>query len=422
MHLHAAESTKINPWDMVLAQIEKANRYLNCDPGIIEKLRHTERALMVSVPVKMDNGGVKVFKGFRVQHSTVRGPAKGGIRFHPNVDLDEVSALAAWMTWKCAVMNIPFGGAKGGVQCDPKDLSRGELERLTRRYTAEILPFIGPDRDIPAPDVNTNEQIMAWIMDTYSMQMGHTIPGVVTGKPISVGGSEGRSEATGRGVVYMIVEAAKKIGMNLQASTAAVQGFGNVGSATVKNLHLEGVKIVAVSNVDGGIHCDKGIDTLQLLDYFQKNRTIVGFPGCDPITNEELLALKCDILVPAALENVIHKGNADRVNARMVAEGANGPVTPIADEILKEKNIFVIPDILANAGGVTVSYFEWVQDLQNYFWNEAEINNRLRQIMTAAFEKVMAIAEQHKIDNRTAAQVLGIGRVAEAVRLRGFYP
>lgn len=416
------ETQKINPWGMVQAQIDKAARHIACDPDMIEKLRHPERSLQVSVPVRMDNGRIKVFKGYRVQHSTVRGPAKGGIRYHPSVDLDEVTALAAWMTWKCAVMNIPFGGAKGGVECDPAELSMGELERLTRRYTAEIMNFIGPDRDIPAPDMNTNAQVMAWIMDTYSMQVGHAVPGVVTGKPLAIGGSEGRSEATGRGVVFMIIEAAKKLRMKLDGATAAVQGFGNVGSSAARNLFREGVRIVAISDKSGGYHCDAGINPYELQRHFAEHRTLEGFPGCDRITNEELLALRCDILVPAALENVIHRDNASLVQARILAEGANGPVTPIADEILKEKGVFILPDILANAGGVTVSYFEWVQDLQNYFWNEAEINNRLRQLMTASFKQVMAIADEKRIDNRTAAQVLGIGRVAEALQLRGLYP
>jgi glutamate dehydrogenase (NAD(P)+) len=357
-----------------------------------------------------------------VQHSTVRGPAKGGIRYHPSVDLDEVTALAAWMTWKCAVMNIPFGGAKGGVECNPAELSLGELERMTRRYTAEIMSFIGPDRDIPAPDVNTNPQVMAWLMDTYSMQMGHTVPGVVTGKPIAIGGSEGRADATGLGVVFMVIEAAKKLNIKLDKATAAIQGFGNVGSSAARSLAREGVKIIAISDKDGGWHCDGGINPFELQRHFVSHRTLEGFAGCDRITNEELLALKCDILVPAAMENVIHRDNAVRVQARILAEGANGPVTPIADEILKDKGVFILPDILANAGGVTVSYFEWVQDLQNYFWNEAEINNRLRQLMTASFRKVMAIAEEKRIDNRTAAQVLGIGRVVEALQLRGLYP
>jgi glutamate dehydrogenase (NAD(P)+) len=416
------EKARLNPWQMVLAQIDKAAKHLNCDPNMIEKLRYAERSLLVSVPVRMDDGRTRVFKGFRVQHSTVRGPAKGGVRFHPDVNLDEMTALAAWMTWKCAVMNIPFGGAKGGVECNPPELSVGELERLTRRYTAEILNFIGPDRDIPAPDVNTNPQIMAWMMDTYSMQKGHTIPGVVTGKPIAIGGSEGRSEATGRGVVYMIIEAAKKLGLRLEGATAVVQGFGNVGSSAARNLFREGVKILAISDKDGGYFCETGINPFELQRHFTQNRTLEGFPGCERVTNEELLALPCDILLPAALENVIHKGNADRVRARILAEGANGPVSPIADEILKEKGVFILPDILANAGGVTVSYFEWVQDLQNYFWNEEEINNRLRQLMITAFRKVLAIAEEKKIDNRTAAQVLGIGRVVEALQLRGLYP
>ena len=416
------ETQRINPWQMVLAQIDKAAKYLSCDPGMIEKLRYPERSLQVSVPVRLDNGTIKIFKGFRVQHSTVRGPAKGGVRYHPSVDLDEVTALAAWMTWKCAVMNIPFGGAKGGVACDPDELSTGELERLTRRYTAEIMSFIGPDRDIPAPDVNTNAQVMAWMMDTYSMQMGHTVPGVVTGKPIAIGGSEGRSDATGLGVVFMVIEAAQKLGMRLDGATAVVQGFGNVGSSAARSLFREGVKVIAISDRTGGLYCAAGINPFELQRHFLQNGTIAEFPGCERITNDELLALECDILVPAALENVIHRENAGQVRAKIVAEGANGPVTPIADEILDEKGVFVIPDILANAGGVTVSYFEWVQDLQNYFWNEAEINNRLRQIMVSAFKKVIAIAEENRVDNRTAAQMLGIGKVAEALQLRGLYP
>ncbi len=412
----------MNPWNMVLAQIDKAARYLDYDNNLLEKLKHAERALLVSVPVLMDNGKLEVFKGFRVQYNTVRGPAKGGIRFHPDVNLDEITALAAWMTWKCAVMNIPFGGAKGGVQCNPKKMSIGELERLTRRFTAEIINFIGPDKDIPAPDVNTNAQIMAWMMDTYSMQVGHSVPGVVTGKPLAIGGSEGRNEATGRGVVFTILEAAKKMELSLDGASAAIQGFGNVGSATAKYLCREGVKIVAVSTSTGGIYCEKGIDTAALQEYYQKYATLQGFGGFDKVTNEELIALPCDILVPAAMENAIHKGNADHVKARLLAEGANGPVTPIADEIMKDKGIFIIPDILANGGGVTVSYFEWVQDLQNYFWNEEEINSKLQMLMVNAFSKVISIADELKIDNRTAAQVLGLRRVLEATRVRGIYP
>ncbi len=417
------EPKKINPWEMVQAQIDKAVKHIDCDPNMIEKLRYPERSLLVSVPVRMDDGRIRVFKGYRVQHSTVRGPAKGGTRYHPSVALDEVTALAAWMTWKCAVMNIPFGGAKGGVECNPVDLSIGELERLTRRYTAEIMSFIGPDRDIPAPDVNTNPQIMAWIMDTYSMQMGHAVPGVVTGKPIAIGGSEGRSEATGRGVVYMIIEAAKKLRIKLDGATAAVQGFGNVGSSVARNLFREGVKIIAVSRSKGGYYCDAGINPYELQRHFAEGKTLNdGFADCDRISNEELLTLKCDILIPSAMENVIHRENAGNIKTRILAEGANGPVTPIADEILYDKGVFILPDILANAGGVTVSYFEWVQDLQNYFWNEAEINNKLRQIMTTSFKQVMTIAEEKRIDNRTAANVLGIGRVAEASQLRGLFP
>jgi glutamate dehydrogenase (NAD(P)+) len=420
--MSSEDPKRINPWDMVLAQMDKAAKYLHYDNNLMEKIKYAERALLVSVPVIMDDGKLEVFKGFRVQYNTVRGPAKGGIRFHPDVDLDEITALAAWMTWKCAVMNIPFGGAKGGVQCNPKRMSSGEIERLTRRFTAEIINFIGPDKDIPAPDVNTNAQIMAWMMDTYSMQVGHSVPGVVTGKPISIGGSEGRSEATGRGVVFMIIEAANRMGMRLDGATAAIQGFGNVGAATARYLWREGVKIIAVSTSKGGVYCEKGIDISALHKYYKKNATLADFPGCDGITNDELLALPCDILVPAALENSIHKDNAADVKARMIAEGANGPVTTIADEILTDKGVFIIPDILANGGGVTVSYFEWVQDLQNYFWNEAEINNKLRMLMVSAFNKVMSIAGELKIDNRTAAQVLGLGRVAEATRVRGIYP
>lgn len=420
--MSSEDPKRINPWDMVLAQMDKAARYLQYDKNLMEKIKYAERALLVSVPVIMDDGRLEVFKGFRVQYNTVRGPAKGGIRFHPDVDLDEITALAAWMTWKCAVMNIPFGGAKGGVQCNPKGMSSGEIERLTRRFTAEIINFIGPDKDIPAPDVNTNAQIMAWMMDTYSMQVGHSVPGVVTGKPISIGGSEGRSEATGRGVVFMIIEAANRMGMRLDGTTAAIQGFGNVGATTARYLWREGVKIIAVSTSKGGVYCEKGIDISVLHEYYKKNGTLTDFSGCDGITNDELLALPCDILVPAALENSIHKDNAAKVKARLIAEGANGPVTPIADEILKDKGVYIIPDILANGGGVTVSYFEWVQDLQNYFWNEAEINNKLRMLMVSAFNKVISIAGELKIDNRTAAQVLGLGRVIEATRVRGIYP
>ncbi|ABK99325.1 Glu/Leu/Phe/Val family dehydrogenase [Pelobacter propionicus] len=420
--MHSDEATRLNPLEMVHTQLDKAARHLKADLNLVEKLKYAERALLVSVPVVMDDGQLKVFRGFRVQYNTVRGPAKGGIRYHPNVGLDEITALAAWMTWKCAVMNIPFGGAKGGVQCNPKQMNAGEIERLTRRFTAEILSFIGPDRDIPAPDVNTNSQIMAWMMDTYSMQMGHSVPGVVTGKPIEIGGSEGRSEATGLGVVYTIFEAARKLGMDLGGATAAIQGFGNVGASAAKHLCRAGVKITAVSTSKGGVYCDRGIDISALQDYYREHASLAGFQGLDVITNEELLSVDCDILIPAAMENAIHKDNAAKVRARILAEGANGPVSPAADEILNDRGVFIIPDILANAGGVTVSYFEWVQDLQNYFWNEDEINEKLRMLMVSAFNKVTAIAEDSGVDNRTAAQMLGIGRVIEATRLRGLYP
>lgn len=420
--MHSDEITMLNPLEMVHAQIDKAARHLKADPNLVEKLKHAERALLVSVPVVMDDGRLRVFKGFRVQHNTVRGPAKGGIRYHPNVNLDEITALAALMTWKCAVMNIPFGGAKGGVECDPKQMSAGEIERLTRRFTAEIISFIGPDRDIPAPDVNTNSQVMAWMMDTYSMQVGHSVPGVVTGKPIEIGGSEGRNEATGLGVVYTILEASRKLGMDLDGATAAIQGFGNVGASVAKHLQREGVRITAISTSRGGVHCDRGIDVQALHDYYREHATLAGFQGLDVVTNEELIALKCDILIPSAMENAIHRDNAAKVRARILAEGANCPVTPIADEILNDRGVFIIPDILANAGGVTVSYFEWVQDLQNYFWNEDEINEKLRMLMASAFKRVTTIAEDAGVDNRTAAQMLGIGRVMEATRLRGLYP
>ena len=416
------DTTRINPWQMVLAQIDKAQKHLACDPNLLEKLRYPERSLLVSVPVRMDDGRIRVFKGFRVQHSTVRGPAKGGIRYHPSVDLDEVTALAAWMTWKCAVMNIPFGGAKGGVECDPAELSPGELERLTRRYTAEIMSFIGPDRDIPAPDVNTNAQVMAWLMDTYSMQVGHAVPGVVTGKPIAIGGSEGRADATGLGVVFMVMEAAKSLNMKLEGATAAVQGFGNVGSSAARALFREGVKIVAISDKEGGWYCGAGINPFELQRHFSRHRTLEGFAGCERITNEELLVLPCDILVPAALGNVIHRDNAVRVQARIIAEGANGPVTPIADEILKDKGVFILPDILANAGGVTVSYFEWVQDLQQLFWTEAEVNGRLEALLARTFQAVTHRAERNKVSYRTAAMATGVERVQAAKRLRGLYP
>ena len=420
--MHSDQATRLNPLEMVHTQLDKAARYLKADSNLVEKLKYAERALLVSVPVVMDDGRLKVFRGFRVQYNTVRGPAKGGIRYHPNVGLDEITALAAWMTWKCAVMNIPFGGAKGGVECDPKQMGAGEIERLTRRFTAEILSFIGPDRDIPAPDVNTNSQIMAWMMDTYSMQVGHSVPGVVTGKPIEIGGSEGRSEATGLGVVYTIFEASRKLGMDLDGATAAIQGFGNVGASAAKHLCRAGVKITAASTSKGGVYCDRGIDINALQDYYRENASLAGFQGLDVITNEELLSVDCDILIPAAMENAIHRDNAGKVRARILAEGANGPVSPVADEILNDRGVFIIPDILANAGGVTVSYFEWVQDLQNYFWNEDEINAKLRMLMVSAFNKVTAIAENAGVDNRTAAQMLGIGRVIEATRLRGLYP
>ena len=365
-----------------------AAEFLKLDPGLRQILRTPKRMMEVPIPVKMDNGQVKVFTGFRVQHNMARGPAKGGIRYHPNVTLDEVKALAAWMTWKTATVNIPYGGAKGGVICDPKRMSKGELERMTRRYAAEILPIIGPEGDIPAPDVYTDSQTMAWIMDTYSMTVGYSSLGVVTGKPISLGGSEGRSEATARGCMFVIEEACKVKKMSLRGATVAIQGYGNVGSAVARLFAEKKAKIVAISDSRGGVHNPRGIDPMKALRYKERSGTVVGMPGASRMSNDDLLALKCDILVPAALENVITLHNADQIKAKIVAEAANGPTTPHADEVLARKGIFVLPDILANAGGVTVSYFEWAQDLQGFFWQADEVNSKLEYVMRRAFNDV----------------------------------
>jgi glutamate dehydrogenase (NAD(P)+) len=410
-----------NPFEAMMSRFDKAAELLDLEPGLYKVLRHAEKEIVVSCPVMMDSGEVEVFTGIRVLYNTSRGPAKGGIRFDMAVTLDEVKALAAWMTWKCAVVNLPFGGAKGGVICDPSKLSVGELERLTRRYTAGIIATLGPDSDVPAPDVNTNERVMAWIMDTYSMRMGHTVTAVVTGKPVEMGGSLGRREATGRGCMLVTREALKHLGMPIQGTTVAVQGFGNVGSVSADLLSKEGCRIVAISDKTGGYHNPKGLDIPAALAHVKKNRSLEGFSGATQITNEELLTMEVDVLVPAALENVITSKNAGKIRAKIICEGANGPTTAGADSILEEKGVFVIPDILANAGGVTVSYFEWVQDRHGYFWDEETVNKRLGDIMCRSFADVLQLSQQHKVNMRTAAYMLSISRVATVHRLRGIY-
>ena len=411
----------LNAYQIALEQFNRAADKLKLDRDLAEILKHSKRQLTVSVPIRMDDGSVRVFDGFRVQHNVARGPAKGGIRYHPNVTLDEVKALAMWMTWKCATVNIPYGGAKGGIICDPKKMSAAEKERLTRRYTHEILPIIGPERDIPAPDVYTDAQTMAWIMDTYSTTLGYSSLGVVTGKPVELGGTKGRHEATGRGVMYTTEEACRFLNVPMKQARVAVQGFGNVGHVAAQMLFDKGARIIAVSDSQGGIFNSEGIDPYQALKY-KRDGSVVGMPGTKPISSAEILELDCDILVPAALENQITQENAPRVRAKIVAEGANGPVTPGADRILFEKKVFLIPDVLCNAGGVTVSYFEWVQDLQGFFWDEAQVNQQLERIMKRAFQEVNEIAVQEKVDRRTAAYMLAVKRVAEATRVRGLFP
>ena len=412
----------LNPFHIASQQFDRAADILNLNSGIREVLRTPKRHLIVSIPTRMDDGQVKVFEGYRVQHNIARGPAKGGIRYHPDVTLDEVKALAAWMTWKTATVNVPYGGGKGGVICNPKKMSQKELENMTRRFAAELSIIIGPDRDIPAPDVYTNAQTMAWIMDTYSMIQGHSTLAVVTGKPIELGGSRGRNEATARGCLFTIREACKTRGINLSGATAVVQGYGNAGYISASLLAEDGAKIIAVSDSRAGILNTKGLDPKKVLAHKQETGSVVGFPGADQITNEELLQLECDVLVPAALENQITMANAASVNAKIVAEAANGPTTPGADEILHDKGVFIIPDILANAGGVTVSYFEWVQDMQGFFWDEGEVNQQLEKIMIRAFHEVRQSAEKHKVHNRIGAYVLAVGRVAEATKVRGLFP
>ena len=409
--------------DSALIQLQAASSQLGLDDGMYQTLATPKRMLTVAVPLRRDDGSVTVLQGYRVQHSIARGPAKGGVRYHPSTDLDEVRALAMWMTWKCALVGIPYGGAKGGVACAPESYSQLELERITRRYTSEILPIIGPERDIPAPDVGTDEQTMAWMMDTYSMQTGYTVTGVVTGKPVSIGGSEGRGGATSRGVSFATVAALRTLGLPVSGARVAVQGFGKVGALAAVYLQQAGAKIVAVSDVQGAAYDPTGLDAAALLQRMQDGApTVVGAPGAETLTNAELLELDVDVLVPAALEGVITAANADRIKARVVVEGANGPTTPDADAILEDRGITVVPDILANAGGVAVSYFEWVQDLQAYFWSAGQVNDRLEALMERAYAEVSSLAAERRISMRTAAQTIAVGRVAEAHRTRGLYP
>jgi glutamate dehydrogenase (NAD(P)+) len=415
-------AAQINPWEVAQQQFDLAADRLSLDPGLRRVLREPRRELTVHFPVKMDDGSVQVFTGYRVQHNVGRGPAKGGIRYHQDVTLDEVKALAMWMTWKCAVVAIPYGGGKGGVIVDPKKLSLKEIEALTRRFTTEIEVLIGPERDIPAPDVNTNAQVMAWMMDTYSMHAGYTVPGVVTGKPISLGGSEGRNEATARGAVYCIVEAADHLGIDLKRARVAVQGFGNAGSIAAQLIADEGSTVIAVSDSTGGIHRPDGLDVNRVIAWKKEHGTVQGFPGASDVTNADVLEVECDILIPAALENQITSRNARSISARVIAEAANGPTTPEADEILYDRGVFMIPDILCNAGGVTVSYFEWVQDLNRDHWSERIVNAKLKDIMVRAFGETLHLAQQEEVNMRTGAYLLAVQRVADATSMRGLYP
>lgn len=405
----------------MLQEFEGAARILNLDPGIWKMLTHPRRQIVVSCPVQMDNGEIEVFTGYRVQYNITLGPAKGGIRYHPGVTLDEVTALAAWMTWKCAVAQLPFGGGKGGVICDPTRMSRRELEALTRRYTAEIIDAIGPDKDVPAPDVNTNEQIMAWFSDTYSMHVGHTSTAVVTGKPVEMGGSLGRREATGRGVMITARESARHLGFPLKGATVAVQGFGNVGAIAAQLLAEQGAIIVGVTDWQGGVYNAAGLDVPALQTHVARHKTVAGFSGGEPLAADDVFGLPVDILIPAALENQITEANAGQIKARLVVEGANGPTTPAAHRALHDRGVFVVPDILANAGGVSVSYFEWVQDRHGYFWSEREVNDRLEVKMVQAFEAVLTTAQHYQVDMRTAAYIVAINRVATVTKMRGMY-
>jgi glutamate dehydrogenase (NAD(P)+) len=412
---------ELNPWEAQAARFDFAAQKLNLDDGLWKILRYPQREIIVHIPVAMDNGTLEVFTGFRVQHSIARGPAKGGVRYSPDVTLDEVRALASWMTWKCAVVNIPFGGAKGGIIVDPKKMSQSELEKMTRRYTAELIEFLGPEKDVPAPDVNTNEQTMAWMMDTFSMHMRQTVTAVVTGKPINIGGSRGRREATGRGVMINCDEALRKFEMSRESTRVIIQGFGNVGSNAAKLMQDAGYKIIGIAEYDGGLFNRTGINIDKLLEHRDRNKTIVGFSEADAVDPRDLLQADCDILIPAATENVITSQNAAAIKAKIICEGANGPTTAAADEILADKKVFVIPDILANAGGVTASYFEWVQDRQGYFWKESAVNDQLEFMLREAFEEVVHFSDTHAVNNRIAAYMLAISRVAHTIKLRGIY-
>jgi glutamate dehydrogenase (NAD(P)+) len=411
-----------NPLELARQQLHRVGETFGIDQNLISVLTKCKKSVEVSIPVTMDDGSVAVFRGLRVTHNIARGPSKGGIRYHPAVTVDEVKSLAMWMTWKCALMGLPFGGAKGGVVCDPKTMSRGELERLTRRYTSEIINEIGPERDIPAPDVGTDASVMAWIFDTYSMNKGHSVLGVVTGKPLAIGGSLGREEATARGALYIIADALGEEGSVFEGLRVAIQGFGNVGRNLARLLHEHGAIVIAVSDSLGGLHAPSGLDVPAVIAWKAEHGQLEGFGGADSITNEELLGLECDVLAPCALEQVIHTENVDQVKARIVAEGANGPVTPAADEILEDRGVLVLPDVLANAGGVVVSYFEWVQGLQEYFWKEEEVNERLDDIVTRAFRETLEMKEQYGTSMRMAAYGLAVRRVAEATMTRGLYP
>ena len=410
-------------YDVALAQFDEATSQMpHLSPNTIKFMRVSKRELIVNFPVEMDDGRIEMYTGYRVHHSTVRGPTKGGIRYHPAVTLDETRALAMWMTWKCALMNLPYGGAKGGVIVDPRQLSERELRRLTRRYATEISIMMGPEGDIPAPDVGTNPQVMAWIMDTYSMHRGYSVPAVVTGKPIQIGGSQGRFEATGMGVMFMAREALKHLRLRVEGSTAVVQGFGNVGAIAARYMHMMGAKVIAVSDVNGGIYNPKGLDIPSLQTYVRETRSVMDFPGADKINNTELLELPCTVLIPAALEGQITEDNAPKIRCKVLAEGANGPTTPDADKILMENGTFIVPDILCNAGGVTVSYFEWVQSLQAFFWSEEDVKRQLERLMVDAFNSVLNESREKSLPTRMAAYTLAINRVAEALELRGVYP
>jgi glutamate dehydrogenase (NAD(P)+) len=416
-----ATDKEFNPFEAQTTRFDFAAKKLNLEEGIWKILSQPAREITVHIPVSMDDGRIELFTGYRVQHSMARGPAKGGVRYAPDVTLDEVKALASWMTWKCAVVNIPFGGAKGGIICDPKKMSQAELERMTRRYTAELVEFIGPEKDVPAPDMNTNEQTMAWMMDTYSMHMRQTVNAVVTGKPLNIGGSRGRREATGRGVLICCDQAIQKLGMDREKTRVIVQGFGNVGSNAAQLMHQAGYKVIGIGEWDGGLYNANGIDIDKLVEYKQRNGSIHGFAGAEKMATADLLISDCDILAPCAMENQITSKNVDKIKAKIIAEGANGPTTAPADQVLQEKGVFIIPDILCNAGGVTVSYFEWVQDRQGFFWKEATVNQQLEDILVDSFDSVVHYAETHSVNNRIAAYMLAIDRVAFTIKQRGIY-